>query len=53
VAPLTLAVARFEARAEEEASDRLDLREQVLDFRRRLGALEERVQELEGRLPRD
>jgi hypothetical protein len=42
----------LEARLERERSERADLREQALEFRRRLGELESRVQEIEGRLPR-
>jgi hypothetical protein len=53
VAFLTRAVARIEARQEKDASDRQDLREQALDFRRRLDDLEDRIQEIEKRLPRD
>ena len=45
------AVHRLEARLERDDSDRQDLREQVLGFQRRLGELEGRVQEIEGRLP--
>ena len=46
------AVMRLEARQEEEAPERQDLREQVLAFRRHLGELEGRVKEIEGRLSR-
>jgi hypothetical protein len=53
VAFLTRAVARIEARQEKDASDRQDLQEQALDFRRRLDDLEERVRQIERRLPRD
>ena len=53
VAFLKRAVGRLEARQEEDASGRQDLREQALGFRRRLDELEERVQEIERRLPRD
>jgi len=42
----------LEARLERERSERADLREQALEFRRRLGELESRVQEIEGRPPR-
>jgi hypothetical protein len=42
----------LEARLERERSERADLREQALEFRRRQGELESRVQEIEGRLPR-
>jgi chromosome segregation ATPase len=52
-ADLKRAVTRIEARQEQDASDRQELREQALDFRRRLEDLEERVQEIERRLPRD
>ena len=45
------AVHRLEARLERDESDRQDLREQVLGFRRRLGELEGRVQAVEGGRP--
>jgi chromosome segregation ATPase len=47
------AIERLEARAERDRADRADLRDQALECRRRLDALEERVQEIEGRLPPD
>jgi phage shock protein A len=52
VVHLKEAVQRLEARLEREGQERRDLREQVLEFRRRLGELEGRVQEIEGRLSR-
>jgi chromosome segregation ATPase len=42
----------LEARLRQDHSDRQDLRDQLLDCRRRLGELEERVQAIEGQLPR-
>jgi len=48
VAALKLTVERLEARLD---LDRSDIREQALECRRRLNALEDRVRELEGRLP--
>jgi chromosome segregation ATPase len=52
VASLKGAITRLEARQEQEAPQRQDLREQVLAFSRRLGELESRVREIEGRLLR-
>ncbi len=47
VASLKGAVSRLEIRQEQEAAERQDLRVQVLEFRRRLGDLEGRVQEID------
>ena len=47
-----LAVHR-DQQAEREERAREDLKAQAVEFRRRLGALETRVDEIEERLPRD
>jgi septal ring factor EnvC (AmiA/AmiB activator) len=50
IVSLREAVERLEKQLERDHEDRKDLRQQVLEFRRRLDALEDRVQEIEGRL---
>jgi hypothetical protein len=44
-------VERLEAQIKRDRSEREDLCEQAVEFRRRLGDLEGRVREIEGRLP--
>jgi chromosome segregation ATPase len=51
VAFLKTVTARLEARQDAEALERTELRNHALDFHRRIGLLEERAREVEGRLP--
>ena len=53
VADLKVLVGRLDQQAEREERAREDLKAQAVEFRRRLGALETRVDEIEERLPRD
>jgi chromosome segregation ATPase len=53
IASLKQSIERIEARLRQDHSHREDLREQIGDCRRRVTALEERVQAMEGRLPTD